>query len=122
MAEEGYGAAYGIGRLVPSSWDDVRGLFSTGSEYKSMAAEDFLYERKLFDKRIEVFLDRHFAEFIRDFGILDEIALEVRNERLLTIEEKSEGLISFTRSIDNEASSLENRVATLEKALKRKKK
>ncbi|HIH01111.1 TPA: hypothetical protein HA259_03390 [Thermoplasmata archaeon] len=104
----------------PSIWDTLRAMFATGSEYADFSEEKVEYQRKMLDYRIEAYLDAHFNEYILDFGLLDEAALEVRNEHLVTLEGRSDGLIHFIRDMDTDLSDLEGRVDTLEKAPKKK--
>lgn len=100
--------------------NSVRGIFSTGSEYKDFTEDNIEYRRKILDYRIEAFLDRHFHDYLHDFGILDEAGLEVRNESLLVLEDRCDGLISFIKDADHEVTDLERRVDDLEKSLKKK--
>lgn len=98
-----------------SIWDTLRGLFSTGNEYADLSDEKVEYQRKVLDYRVEAYLDSHFNEYILDFGLLDEAALEVRNEHLVTMEGRSDGLIHFVRDLDKELTDIEARVDGLEK-------
>jgi hypothetical protein len=120
MTEEAYGNEFEKENSEGSMWGGFKDMFSTGSEYENMTADEFQYERKLFDRKIEAFLDRNFTDYARDFGILDEVALEMRNVNLSVLENRSEGLVSFIGDIDKEVSILENKVSTLAGALKKK--
>lgn len=103
-----------------SIWDSLRGLLSTGSEYANISGEKVEYHRKVLDYRVEAYLDAHFNEYILDFGLLDEAALEVRNEHLVTLEGRSDGLIHFVWDMDRELANLETRVDALEKVPRKK--
>ncbi len=120
MTEGIYGKGFERENTDGSMWESFKDMFSTGSEYENMTADDFQYERKLFDRKIEAFLDRNFTEYARDFGILDEMALEMRTENMSVLENRSEGLISFIDDIDEEVSALEKKVSILTKSTKGK--
>jgi len=113
MTEEIYGKGFERENTGESMWESFKDMFSTGSEYGNMTADDFQYERKLFDRKIEAFLDRNFTDYARGFGMLDEMALEMKSENVSVLENRSEGLISFIDDIDKEVSILENKVSTL---------
>ena len=120
MTEEAYGNEFENENTGDSMWGSFKDMFSTGSECGNMTADDFQYERKLFDRKIEVFLDRNFTDYAHGFGILDEVALEMRNVNLSVLENRSEGLMSFIGDIDKEVSILESKVSTLTGAMKKK--
>ena len=103
-----------------SIWDSLRLMFSTGSEYAELSEEKVEYQRKMLDYRVEAYLDAHFNEYIIDFGLLDEAALEVRNEHLLTLEGRSDGLIHFIRDVDGDLTDLEKRIDAMEQVPKKK--
>ena len=103
-----------------SIWDSLRAIFSTGSEYADLSEDKVEYQRKMLDNRVEAYLDAHFNEYILDFGLLDEAALEVRNEHLVTLEGRSDGLIYFIQDVDKDLSDLETRIDALEKVPKKK--
>lgn len=115
MTEEIYGTGLKEEGIDDSMWESFKGLFSTGSEYEDMTVDEFHYERKMFDRKIEAFLDQNFTDFAKSFGIIDEVSLEVRTERVSVLENRSEGLISFIENIDKEVSTLEKKVKTLSK-------
>ena len=106
MTEEAYVKEFKKDNEDESMWENFKDMFSTGSENENMTADDFQYKRKLFDRKIEAFLDENFTDYARGFGILDEVALEVRNENVSVLENRSEGLLSFIDDIDKEVSIL----------------
>lgn len=120
MEVDAYGNEFEGENAGESMWESFKDMFSTGSEYEDMTADDFQYERKLFDRKIEAFLDSNFTYYARDFGILDEMALEMREEDVSVLENRSEGLLSFIEDIDKEVSTLEKKVSTLTKSQKGK--
>ena len=101
-------------------WERIRNLFSTGSEYIDADAEDLEYERRLWDHRIEGFLDSSLPEYLRDFGVLDEIALNVRDERVVDLSGRTHALLTYVQTLDTEVSEQEQRLAAIEKAAKKK--
>jgi hypothetical protein len=103
-----------------SIWNSLREMFSTGSEYETLSDESIKYQRKMLDYRIEAFLDKNFSDYVEEFGILDEPALDVRHERLAIVEAKAEGILHFVKEAEADLSDLEGRVDTLEKATKKK--
>ena len=72
-----------------SFWEGLRGLLSTGATYNDAEENDLRYERRIWDKRIESFLDSHLPDYIHDFGILDDITLRVREERTSDLEREA---------------------------------
>lgn len=120
MTEEIYGKGFERENTGESMWESLKDAFSTGNEYGNMTADDFQYERKLFDRKIEAFLDGNFTDYARGFGILDEMALEMRKENVSVLENRCEGLLSFIDDIDKEVSILEKKVKTMRDSKKRK--
>lgn len=113
------GEAYDQSTKKGSTWDTIKDLFSTGSEYKDVNDESIQYRRKLLDYRIENFLDTHFSDYVQDFGILDEPALEIRNERVSGLEIRSLDIKAFIDSADADLKNLEDRVNAMTKAKKK---
>jgi len=102
-----------------SLWGSIKDLFSTGSEYKEVTDENIQYRRRLLDYRVENFLDNHFHDYVRDFGILDETALELRNEKVAALEIRSKDIRAFIRDADEDLKDLETRVSALTKSKKK---
>ena len=101
-------------------WGGVRDLFSTGSEYTEANAESLVYERRLWDHRIERFLDASLPDYLHEFGILDEIALRVRDERVVNLTTRTHEMLTFVRALDDDVGRQEERLAALEKAAKKR--
>ena len=104
----------------PGFWGGVRDLFSVGSEYIDADEESLAYERRLWDRRIERYLDSSLPDYVHDFGILDEIALHVREERVQDLSTRSHELIAFVRSLDGDLGVQEDRLAAVEKIARKK--
>ena len=104
----------------PGFWGGVRDLFSLGSEYNEADEESLAYERRLWDRRIERYLDSSLPDYVHDFGILDEIALHVREERVQDLSTRSHELITFVRSLDGDLGVQEERLAAVEKIARKK--
>ena len=120
MAEESVRIERPIVDTSPGVWDRFRGLFSTGSEYLDAEKEDLHYERRLWDHRIERFLDASLPEYLRDFGILDEVALHVRDERAEDLSERSHALMGFVQTFDDDLTAQEERMSAIEKLAKKR--
>ena len=104
----------------PGLWENLKDLFATGHDYIDAEAEELRYERRISDRRIEDYLDSHLPDYLRDFGILDEIALHVRDARVEEIGERTHGLNAFVRVFDEDVRVQEERMALLEKAVKKR--
>lgn len=101
-------------------WESVKGMFSTGSEYAEADEETLRYERRIWDDRIERFLDSSLPDYLREFGVLDEIALHVRDERLANASLRSHELVTFVKYLDDEIALQEERLSAVEKAARKK--
>lgn len=104
----------------PGFWGGVRDLFSLGSEYNDADAESLAYERRLWDRRIERYLDTSLQDYLHDFGILDEVALHVREERVQDLATRSHELITFVHGLDEDLGVQEERLAAVEKIARKK--
>lgn len=104
----------------PGFWGGVRDLFSLGAEYDEADAESLAYQRRLWDRRVERYLDSSLPDYLHDFGILDEIALHVREERVQDLSTRSHELITFVRSLDEDIGLQEERLAAVEKIARKK--
>jgi hypothetical protein len=85
--------------------------FFMPDEYK--LETDTGYQRKMWDRRIEGYLDAHFDEYISTYQIVTAIDLERLEGRCDNVEIKVSVLKSFVLDIDAQVSNLENRVDTL---------
>lgn len=101
-------------------WESFKGLFSTGKEYQEADAESLRYERRLWDHRIERFLDSALPDYLEEFGVLDEVALHVRDERLADLGRRTHSMMAFVKSLDDDLGAQEERMSSVEKAAKRK--
>ena len=101
-------------------WEGFKGLFSTGSEYGDQDSESLRYERRLWDHRIERYLDASLPEYLEEFGVLDEIALHVREERLADLTGRTRALMGSFKALDDDIGLQEDRLSAVEKVAKRK--
>lgn len=104
----------------PGLWERFKQAFSTGSEYVHAEARDLKYERRLWDRRIEKFLDARLPQYLRDFGVLDEVALHVRDERVADLTARTGSLLGFVQSFGRDVTTQEERLTAVEKASKKK--
>jgi len=105
----------------PPAWESLQGLFSTGSRYTDAKKEDLRYERRLWDSRFESFLDSNLPDYLHEFGVVDEVSLHVREERVDDLESRRHELLGFVSTLDTELTSQEGRVAAIEKIASRRK-
>jgi hypothetical protein len=80
------------------------------------------YKRKLFDSRIEKYLDHHASQYIAEFGLITSLNLEAYNERYEDLTMRIKSLQDFARDADAEVASLEKRIDIIKSASKTKKK
>ena len=85
--------------------------FFMPDEYK--LETDTGHQRKMWDRRIEGYLDAHFDEYISTYQIVTAINLERLEGRCDTVEIKVGELKSFALDMDAKVSNLETRVDTL---------
>ncbi len=104
----------------PGFWERFKELFSTGSEYAEADATTLHYERRLWDRRIERFLDSSLPDYLRDFGVLDEVALHLRDQRVSDLTNRSGALLVFVQTLDRDVTVQEERLAAVERAAKKK--
>ncbi len=100
--------------------DDIKGLFGMGQEYDDLTESEVRYQRRVFDRQIEKFLDQHFADYVHEFGLVDEVTLDLRTEKVGVLENRSAELVSMSRALDGEVKALEQRVLALEKRRKKR--
>lgn len=101
-------------------WEGVKGLFSFGAEYGEADVDSLEYERRLWDRQIEGYLDSALPEYLNDFGILDEIALHIRDERMADLTTRSHDLMQFARTFGDDLGVQEERLTLVEKAARKK--
>jgi len=68
------------------------------------------YERKIWDRRIEGYLDAHFDEYISTYQVITAIDLERLEGRCDNIEIQVRDLKTFALDMDAKVSNLETRV------------
>lgn len=100
--------------------DDLKGLFGLGHEYEELTESEVHYERQLFDRQIEKYLDQHFSDYVREFGLVDEVSLDLRTEKVGVLERRSTDLVTMVKDLDGQVKTLEERVAALEKGRKKR--
>ncbi len=100
--------------------DDLKGLFGMGHEYEDLTESEIRYQRRVFDRQIEKFLDQHFSDYIHEFGLVDEVTLDLRTEKVGVLEKRSQALVSTARELDGDVKALEERIAALEKPRKKR--
>lgn len=71
------------------------------------------YERKIWDRRIEGYLDAHFDEYISTYQVVTAIDLEKLEGRCDNIEIRVRDLKTFALDMDAKVSNLETRVDTI---------
>ncbi len=101
-------------------WGGVKSLFSFGPEYDETDAGELAYERRLWDRRIERYLDSSLPDYLHDFGVLDEIALHVRDERASDLAARSREMMVYARTLDEDLTLQEERLTAVEKAAKKR--
>lgn len=71
------------------------------------------YERKIWDRRIEGYLDAHFDEYISTYQVLTATDLEKLEGRCDNIDIQVRDLKAFALDMDAKVSNLETRVETI---------
>ena len=71
------------------------------------------YKRKIWDRRIEGYLDAHFDEYISTYQVITAIDLENLEGRCDNIEIQVRDLKTFALDMDAKVSNLETRVETI---------
>ncbi len=84
-------------------------LFPGGMEMEGTG-----YKRNILDRRIEKYLDKHFDEYIREFGLVRELDLEVYEEKYSDIVEGIKDIDEFQKDAEAKIASLERRLDRLE--------
>ena len=96
-----------------SIFERIKGAFSLGEG--EVAEEEEEYKRRLFDGRIEKYLDEHFDEYIKDYGLITKQHLTAYEKRATGIEERLSSLTTYTRDVDATVADLERRVTEVQK-------
>lgn len=103
----------------PSFFARIRAYLS-GAEKEGEGDET--YQRKLFDNRIEKYLDHHAAQYIAEFGLVTSLDIQKYEERYEDMTIRIKGLQDYARDVDADVSSLEHRMQDIQAAGKGKKK
>ena len=96
-----------------STFERIKRVFSLGE--REVTEEEEEYKRRLFDSRIEKYLDEHFDEYIKDYGLVTKQQLTAYEKRANGLEERLSSLTTYTRDVDASVSDLESRVTEVEK-------
>jgi len=96
-----------------STFERIKRVFSVGEG--EVTEEEEEYKRRLFDSRIEKYLDEHFDEYIKDYGLVTKQQLTAYEKRATGLEERLSSLTTYTRDVDAAVSDLESRVTEVEK-------
>jgi len=96
-----------------STFERIKRVFSLGE--REAAEEEEQYKRRLLDSRIEKYLDEHFDEYIKDYGLVTKQQLTAYEKRATGLEERLSSLTTYTRDVDASVSDLESRVTEVEK-------
>ena len=96
-----------------STFERIKRVFSLGE--REVTEEEEEYKRRLFDSRIEKYLDEHFDEYIKDYGLVTKQQLTAYEKRANGLEERLSSLTTYTRDVDAAVSDLESRVTEVEK-------
>lgn len=96
-----------------STFERIKRVFSLGE--REVAEEEERYQRRLLDSRIEKYLDDHFDEYIKDYGLITKQHLTAYEKKATDIEESLSSLTAYTRDIDAAVTDLERRVTEVEK-------
>lgn len=75
------------------------------------------YQRSLLDRRIEKYLDKHFDEYIREYGLVRELDLEVYEDRFIEIVRGIKEIHEFQKDTDAQLAEFERRLDALEKKM-----
>ncbi|NIQ05476.1 MAG: hypothetical protein GWO20_07040 [Candidatus Korarchaeota archaeon] len=97
-----------------STFERIKRIFSFGEGEAGEEEEE--YKRRLLDSRIEKYLDEHFDEYIKDYGLVTKQRLTAYEKRAAGIEERLSSLTTYTRDVDAAVTDLERRVTEVEKA------
>jgi len=75
------------------------------------------YDRRLFDRRLEKYLDQHFDEYIEEFGLVRELHLEIYESKFRDCLNDVNDLEDFQKDIRAELDSLNRRLERIEEEL-----
>jgi hypothetical protein len=99
----------------------LRDLFSSHKEEEEgETEEEFHYKRRLFDGRIEKYLDQNLDAYISEYGIVTGLDLEVYEERYTRLTGKVSVMTENMADMDAKVSVLEKELGEVQKASKKK--
>lgn len=78
------------------------------------------YRRKLFDGRIEKYLDQNLDSYISEYGIITGLDMEVYEERYSRLTGRIKEMSEYMAEADAQVSVLENEMGSLKKASNKK--
>ncbi len=80
-----------------------------------MEIEGTGYKRNIIDRRIELYLDRHFDEYIEEFGLVRELDLQVYEDRYQEMVEGINEINEFQTEALTDIHDLKRRLDRIEK-------
>lgn len=98
-----------------SVWERIKKFF-IGEEV--VHAPEVAYRRRLWDSRIERYLDENFDDYIAEYNLVTKNDLLVYEQRYSAMDEKLKLLDDFTLDIDAKVTGLERRVEVIHKKKK----
>ena len=98
----------------------IKDLFSSNNEEEEETVEEFHYKRRLFDGRIEKYLDQNLDAYISEYGIVTGLDLEVYEERYSRLTGRISTMAEQMADMDAKVSVLEKDLAEVKKASKKK--
>ncbi|MFW5952787.1 MAG: hypothetical protein ACOCSJ_01350 [Candidatus Natronoplasma sp.] len=75
------------------------------------------YDRRLFDRSLEKYLDQHFDEYIEEFGLVRELHLEIYESKYENCLMEVNDIEDFQKDIKAELESLSRRLNKIEEGL-----
>ena len=96
-----------------STFGRIKRVFSLRE--REVAKEEERYQPRLLDSRIEKYLDRHFDEYIKDYGLVTKQRLTAYDKKANDLEESLSSLVAYTRDADAAVTDLERRMTEVEK-------
>ncbi|MEW6070757.1 MAG: hypothetical protein AB1485_09085 [Candidatus Thermoplasmatota archaeon] len=98
-----------------SLWERIKKFFR-GEEV--VYAPEVAYRRRLWDSRIERYLDENFDDYIAEYNLVTKSDLLLYEERYKAMDEKLKLLDDFTLDVDTKVTVLERRVEAITKKKK----
>lgn len=102
------------------SW--LKSLFRKDPEEQNEEAPAPEYKRRLFDGRIEKYLDQNLDAYISEYGIVTGLDLEVYEERYNNLTGKIRSMTDYMMDAEATASQMERELDVVEKNAKSRKK